>query len=66
MMQDTAIAFRKSEQAFQDALNTGRLNDNPPSFYYVGRWMYMGTWNGLDQFKNIHTREYLDGNGGRV
>lgn len=56
------VIFRKSEQAFQDALDIGLLNDNPTSFYYAGHWMYMGTWNGKDKFKNIITRKYIDDN----
>ncbi len=51
--------FREPEQVFNEAIESGRLSDAPGIENYAGRWMYMGTWDGVDAFKNIDTREYL-------
>ncbi len=51
--------FKEPEQAFDAAIESGRLSDTPGTENYAGRWMYMGTWDGVDAFKNINTREYL-------
>ncbi len=45
--------------AFDNAILVGRLSDNPRSSRFAGLFMYMGTLNGRDLFKNINTREYL-------
>ncbi len=45
--------------AFDNAILVGRLSDNPRSSRFAGLFMYMGTMNGRDLFKNINTREYL-------
>ena len=50
--------FKHSRQAFEEAIASGVLS-NPRSALYAGRFMYMGTWNGVDRFKNIETRQYL-------
>ena len=51
--------FRDSKEAFRQAIEQGRLTDNALSPLYAGNYMYMGTWDGVDQFKDIVTREYL-------
>lgn len=51
--------FKNHEQAFREAIADGRLSEDPLKPNYVDRYMYMGTWNRIDQFKNINTREYL-------
>ena len=51
--------FRDARQAFDDAINSGRLSANPKDVNYAGRYMYMGTWTGKDAFKHVDTREYL-------
>ena len=51
--------FKEAAQAFEDALSSGRLSDNPKADNYVADYMYMGTYDGLDAFKNIFTRQYL-------
>lgn len=51
--------FRDTYDAFAEAINAGRLSDNPQSPVHAGNFMYMGTVQGRDLFKNITTREYL-------
>ena len=51
--------FKDSDQAFQDAINAGRLSANEADHNYAGNFMYMGTWDGIDSFKHINTRKYL-------
>jgi len=47
-------------EAFQQAIQQGRLSDNPEANNYAGKYMYMGlSPNGqYDTFKNITTRKY--------
>ncbi len=52
--------FKDSEQAFNEAIMQGRLTTDILSPLYAGKWMYMGTDNGHDLFKNINTRQYLE------
>lgn len=52
--------FKDSQQAFQDAIDAGRLSANPGHATYAGNFMYIGTWDGVDAFKHNMTREYLD------
>jgi hypothetical protein len=52
-------AFRDSRQAFEDAIAEGRLSADRQAGNYAGNFMYMGTSNGRDSFKNIATRTYL-------
>ena len=51
--------FKDSDQAFQDAIDAGRLSANEADANYAGNYMYMGTWAGVDRFKHINTRQYL-------
>ena len=51
--------FKDSDQAFQDAIDAGRLSANEADANYAGNYMYMGTWDGIDSFKHINTRQYL-------
>ena len=51
--------FKDSEQAFQDAIDAGRLSVKEADANYAGNYMYMGTWDGVDSFKHINTRQYL-------
>ena len=53
------MTFRDSNTAFDEAIAAGRLSASPDSDLYAGRYMYMGTVDGSDQFKHIHTRQYL-------
>lgn len=54
------MIFKNSQEAFRLAIQQGRLSDNPASALYAGHYMYMGTQeNGVDEFKNINTRDYL-------
>ncbi len=51
--------FRDPEIVFEKAIESGRLSDTPGTENYAGRYMYMGTWDGIDGFKHIETRQYL-------
>ena len=55
----TQPTFKDSDQAFQDAIDAGRLSANEADANYAGNYMYMGTWDGIDSFKHINTRQYL-------
>ena len=46
-------------EAFGDAIKAGRLSDDPKAPNHAGYYMYMGTYDGRDQFKNATTRQYL-------
>jgi hypothetical protein len=59
-IQKSDSTFRDSMQAFNDAIKTGRLSDDSTSDRYAGRYMYMGTVNGKDLFKDIDDRKYID------
>ena len=50
---------RDPEAVFAEAIESGRLSDEPGTEKYAGRWMYMGTVDGVDTFKNSDTRQYL-------
>ena len=54
-----APEFKDSKLAFEEAIRQGRLSTNTLQWNYAGRYMYMGTWAGIDKFKAIDTREYL-------
>lgn len=56
---NTKMEFRNSQEAFRDAIASGLLSVSRDADHYVGDYMYMGTINGEDQFKNINTRLYL-------
>lgn len=51
--------FRPAPAAFSQAISAGRLTTDSRSPRYAGDYMYMGTVNGRDTFKNRNTREYL-------
>lgn len=54
------VIFKDVRSAFNAAISTGRLSRNRSAANYAGLYMYMGTWNGKDHYKNIITRAYLD------
>lgn len=56
---ETTPIFRDSQAAFEDAIEAGRLAASPNGENYAGDFMYMGTWRGIDSFKNRNTRRYL-------
>ncbi len=58
----TEPIFKDPEEVFDEAIKNGRLSDTPGEENYAGRYMYMGTWDGIDTFKHIMTREYLSEN----
>lgn len=51
--------FKDAQGVFEKAIEDGRLSSDSASPYYAGWYMYMGTWDGIDTFKNWETREYL-------
>ena len=52
------MIFIDSKKAFEEALKSGILSDNEGDKNFVGDFMYMGTKEGVHQFKNIVTRKY--------
>lgn len=68
------MTFRDSGQAFEDAIFGGALSDDPQDrggswiecAGYVGDFMYMGTQNGVDLFKNKNTRKYVHVKNGQL
>ena len=52
------IDFIDSKQAFEEAISQKILSENETAPNYVGNFMYMGTKEGVHQFKNIVTRKY--------
>ena len=62
-----ALTLNNADAAFAKAIHEGRLCDRGahPSPYkphppYADEYMYMGTFNGRDEFKHSVTRRYLD------
>jgi hypothetical protein len=51
-MEET-VTFRESQTAFEEAISRGWFTERQAS-----QWMYMGTYDGVDKFKNIQTRQY--------
>lgn len=54
------ITFEDPQEAFQEAIDKGRLSLNPESVNYVHDFMYMLTKDGVPQFKSKTTRQYLE------
>jgi hypothetical protein len=52
------IDFIDSKQAFEEAISQKILSENETAPNYVGNFMYMGTKEGVHQFKHIATRKY--------
>jgi hypothetical protein len=58
-LREDAMTFRDSQQAFEDAIEAGRLSTDKALANYAGNYMYMHTDDdGRDSFKNIETRFY--------
>lgn len=52
--------MKSPQDAFEQAIKAHRLSDRPDAWNYAGNFMYMLTdENGVDQFKNVQTRNYL-------
>lgn len=58
MMANT-YTFRSAITAFEHAIRTGSLSNDPFADHFVGHYMYMGTKSGQDMFKHKMTRQYL-------
>lgn len=54
------IIFKNTQDAFEQALESNRLSHSRLADNYVHNYMYMGTKDGKDMFKNKNTREYLE------
>ena len=51
---------KQIKQAFQKAIEAGRLSADENADNYAGLYMYMGkNSSGLDAFKNTITRDYI-------
>jgi hypothetical protein len=54
--------FKNPRDAFEQAIEAGRLSRDPRDPHYAGNFMYMYTNpDGIDCFKDIITRQYLGG-----
>lgn len=58
-MEKQTVIFKETYQVFVEAIKAGKLSKDSTSELYVEKYMYMGTVEGKDTFKNIETREYL-------
>lgn len=58
---ETGIKWENPKEAFGRAIASGLLSADMTASNYAGHWMYMGTENGVDLFKNIDTRKYIRG-----
>lgn len=54
------MEFKDPKDAFDTAIEDGRLSVDPEADTYAGLFMYMGTIDGKDLFKHIMTRQYID------
>ena len=53
-------SHKEPHQAFEEAIEAGRLTIDPLDPLWAGKYMYMGTWGDTDHFKHIDTRQYLE------
>ncbi len=54
------MEFKESNVAFETAIAAGWLSEDDKSPFFAGLFMYMGTLNGWDLFKQKETKTYLD------
>jgi hypothetical protein len=52
-------AYRNPDDAFDIAIDTGRLSADKTADNFAGKYMYMGECKTGSIFKNINTREYI-------
>lgn len=53
--------FRNPDEAFNNAVESGKLSKDARRSNFAGNYMYMHTdINGYDHFKHVMTRRYLD------
>lgn len=52
--------WKDAQEAFKQAIESGRLSADPNSPLYAGNYMYMGPGKGGDSFKHYNTRQYID------
>lgn len=54
-------SFSESDDAFDRAIDCGRLSPLPSAANYAGNYMFMGcNASGVDTFKHCDTRQYID------
>lgn len=58
-MENTKPVVNDAQKAFQKAIADGRLSADTKAENFAGHYMYMGNYNGKDQFKHYDTRQYL-------
>lgn len=54
------MKFKSPAVAFEEAIAEKRLSHNETAPNFAGNYMYAGTKEGKDLFKNVDTRKYLD------
>ena len=59
MVRIDEIEYLDSQECFEKAIKEHRLSSTNGDWNYAGDFMYMGTWQGRDQFKNRNNRDYL-------
>ena len=52
------VNSRSTEQAFESAIASGHFSTDESAFNYVGHYMYMGSDDNRDFFKDSTTRQY--------
>lgn len=53
------MQFKDPEEAFENAIKIGALSVDPHSSNFAYEFRYMGTANGMDNFKHIKDRNYI-------
>lgn len=53
------VKYKNINETFRYHIGRGKLSMNESDTYYVGNYMYMGTWDGCDWFKHIITLKYI-------
>jgi predicted Abi (CAAX) family protease len=56
---DTITINQQADDAFDHAIDTGRLSTDKSAPNYAGHYMYMGNGKNGAMFKNIVTRQYI-------
>jgi len=60
-MNTQTATWKNAQQAFEEAIASGKLSCDPNASNYAGHYMYMGpnTRAGVNAFKHSLTREYI-------
>jgi len=57
---NTIDGIEQAQDAFQEALESGRLSLDETAPNWVGNYMFMGTNKGRSRFKHRDSRQYLE------